>query len=226
MGAEGQPPGKRIKLTHRGADGVIMHRRTRRLRAVRWPDIRGSVGSEPSTFPIVFLIGPSGVGKSDLACHVASELHFLPLELDLPDGRDGIDMEGLRAEWNLYWEGSDPDPLASALQHRIGESHCAGSILSFSSLAVPSQEQLTAARQAGISFVLMYGSGADCLRSFLEREHQLNRGLDEDHWVRHNACSYALFSSPRFDRYRLEAFAGGKHRERAELVKEIAHRVC
>lgn len=174
--------------------------------------------------PIVFLVGPSGSGKSTLASWVTSDLRFLHLEIDRwPDG-DGIDLEGLRTEWDVYMVQCDVRPLVMVLGDRIRNAATAGAILSFPGGFVPSPAQVAAAEQAHVSFVLLYGSGVDCLGAFLKREQQLNRGLGEPHWIANNACSYALFSSPRFDDCRLAAFANGIHRPRAQLIDEIAQR--
>ena len=173
---------------------------------------------------ILFLLGPSGSGKSQLASWVAADLDFLHLEIDrFPDG-DGLDLEGLRAEWDHYWIGGNAGPLVTVLTERVANANRAGVILSFPGNLVPFPAQMATAEQAGVCVVLLYGAGADCLRSFLERERDLARGLDEGFWTTNNACSYAMLSSPRFDDYRLCAFSHGEHRPRSELVGEIAQR--
>lgn len=51
---------------------------------------------------IWLILGLSGTGKSSFGQWLAAERGFLHLEIDPPAG-DGIDLEGLRPEWNEFY---------------------------------------------------------------------------------------------------------------------------
>lgn len=113
--------------------------------------------------PILFLLGPSGSGKSTLAAWVRDDLGLLHLEIDrFPQG-NGIDLEGLRAEWDTYWTGMDARPLAAALKDRAVVACSPGVILSFPGGVVPSFQHMATAAQADIRVLVLYGTGAECL---------------------------------------------------------------
>lgn len=171
--------------------------------------------------PILFLLGPSGSGKSTIAKWVQADLGYLHIEIDRwPDG-DGIDIEGIRVQWNLFLHQIMPSALADEIQRRIMSAQSSGAIVSFPSDVVFSQDHIDQAREQGICTAVLYGTGVDCVEAFLRRESKLNRGLGVEHWVNNNAYSYALFSTPQFAPYRMMSFENGKHRERQAIVRDI-----
>jgi hypothetical protein len=72
--------------------------------------------------------------------------------------------------------------------------------------------------------LVLYGTGAECMAAFLQRERALGRGLGVDHWISNNAQSYAAFSAPYLAPYRVSAFGRGRFRDRAALVTEAKER--
>lgn len=183
---------------------------------------RGEVNS--GSVPILFVLGPSGSGKSTLASWVRNDLSFLHLEIDrFPEG-NGIDLEHLRKEWDAFWNGADPQPLAAALNDRALDTRARGVILSFPSGVVPTSSHITSAAQVGIQMLILYGTGAECLEAFLQREQASGRGLKADHWIRYNALAYAAFSLPSFAAHRLMMFENGRFRTRTALVAEVRER--
>jgi hypothetical protein len=174
--------------------------------------------------PILFLLGPSGVGKSTLAEWIRDDLTFLHIEIDrFPDG-DGVDLEGLRTEWEAFWSRCDARPIAAAINDRARASGRSGAVLSFPSLVVLSPQHIQAAQHSGIRIIVLYGSGAECLESFLRREEQSGRRLTGEHWVQNNALSYARFSLPDYAACRVGVFAEGRFRDRGSLVAEMRQR--
>lgn len=188
-----------------------------------WPDM-SEADMERRSLPLLFLLGPSGVGKSTLCAWVAQDLGFLHLEIDrFPEG-DGIDLEGLRGEWNAFWLRSDGHPLAGVLMVRGHSGGHPGVLVSFPSGVVPSAEHINAAGEAGIRLLVLYGTEAECREAFLRRERESGRGLGVDHWIQNNAQSYAAFSEPLFAPHRISAFGSGSFRSRTELVRELKKR--
>jgi len=175
--------------------------------------------------PIVFLLGPSGSGKTQLAVWVAEDLGFVNIEIDRwPEG-DGIDLEGLRNEWNAFNLGQ-PAELASKIRKRAnGGQKQNGAVLSFPSKLVLPISIIENAESQGFRFFILYGTGAACLDAFLRRERQTRRELSADHWILNNARSYAEFSRPEFSKYRLMALGPSRHRTRGNLVAEVKRRL-
>jgi hypothetical protein len=73
--------------------------------------------------------------------------------------------------------------------------------------------------------LVLYGSGAECITALLKREHESGRGLDSDHWIQNNAATYARFSTPDYDSYRVTMFKDGVFRKRAALVRDVKSRL-
>src|SRR5262245_66522351 len=119
--------------------------------------------------PLLFIVGPSGAGKSTIGQWLAEDLDLLHIEVDRwPDG-DGIDLAGLRTEWDSYLSGSIR-PLVSVLRSRVTQASRSGAVLTFPGSLVLPPELITESGEAGIITVVLYGSGAECLDAFLARE--------------------------------------------------------
>jgi shikimate kinase len=171
--------------------------------------------------PIVFLIGPSGSGKSTVAQWVQEDLGYLHIEVDRwPEG-DGIDLEGIRVQWDNFMERNLLSDLAREIRRRTVRARKRGAILSFTSGVVFSKAHIEKAQHHGISIIVLYGTGADCLEAFLRREAERKSSLGVEHWVTNNAVYYAWFSAPYYARHRIMAFEYGKARDRKVIVEEI-----
>src|SRR5262249_49524626 len=114
--------------------------------------------------------------------------------------------------------------MASTIRDRVKLAQRNGAILSFPSTLVLPTGHIEAAEQ-GMRFLILYGTGADCLEAFLQRERETGRGLDTEHWILNNAASYAEISRPEYSKYRLMAFDQSCHRPRSDLVAEVRQRV-
>lgn len=176
--------------------------------------------------PIVFLLGPSGSGKTTLGRWLAEDLRFLHLEIDRwPEG-DGIDLAGLRAEWDAFLGSGQADNLAAAIRDRVSEAGRRGAVLSFSSMLLLDPDLIRAAERHGIRAFVLYGTAADCMQAFLNREQATGRGLDQEHWRRNNTHTYIAYSGTEFAPDRLEAFSSGIPRGRHDLVAEVQRKVA
>jgi adenylate kinase family enzyme len=175
--------------------------------------------------PILFLLGPSGSGKTRLGGWLAEDLQMLHLEIDRWPGGDGIDLEGLRTEWNAFLGAGQATSLATAIRGRTRQAGAHAAVLSFPSSLVLAGTSIRAAEEHGIQSLVLYGSAAECLRAFLARERATGRRLDQDHWMQNNAGPYIAYSQEEFAPYRLDAFTGGAHRTRADLVEDVRRRM-
>src|SRR2546428_10940346 len=59
---------------------------------------------------IIFVLGPSGVGKSELSSALAKKLDYEFYEIDQHPA-DGIDEHKLRREWDEFWLNGRPCAL-------------------------------------------------------------------------------------------------------------------
>jgi hypothetical protein len=173
--------------------------------------------------PLLLLFGPAGSGKSTAGRALRDRFGFLHIEIDrYPE--DGMVLEGLHAAWEPFWRRGDPAPLASELRRRAVEGKAAGTVLTFPSLVIPRVDHVAAAGAAGIAIAVLYGSGAECVSAWLGRERASGRNLSMDHWATNNAATYAGFSMPRFEPYRVSAFRDGRFRDPGEIADELRKR--
>lgn len=177
---------------------------------------------EGSACPILFVLGPSGVGKSSFAAFLASKHRWLHLEIDQYRKGDGIDFHGLRAVWDLFFNSYAPAKLVKELRKRTGAASRAACVLSFPSGVVLSPEHIEVAARAFIDAVYLYGSAAHCINAFLRRERSTGRNLGLDHWARNNWGSYAKMSVPAFEPHRIHMFSPkGNHRPHAAVYRQL-----
>lgn len=170
---------------------------------------------------ILFVLGPSGAGKTSLGQHLDKNYGWLHLEVDLPD-RDGIDAHGLRGQWDPFWESFSPDSLAREIRQRTASDGKRGCVVSFSSLLVLSPKHICAAEKVLIKTIYLYGTAAHCIDSFLQREQVSGRCLSLDHWLYYNKEHYMEMSRPEYAPYRIPVFDGrGSRRPYEEVLDDI-----
>ena len=106
-------------------------------------------GSIDQTRPLLFILGPSGVGKSSFGQWLAAERNWLHLEIDrYPDG-DGIDLNSLRSEWDEFYTRKKPERLTEVISKRLQPNEV-GAALTF----------------PGISFLIWSMSGPPLVPEF------------------------------------------------------------
>ena len=179
-----------------------------------------------SDFPVLFLLGPSGSGKTTLGEALATERRFLHLNIDrFPDG-DGIDIEGLRSEWDGLLAGASRS-FFQAVQNRAAEAGRVGAVLSFPSLLTFTPDRIRVFAKEGITTVLLFGSAAECRDAFVQNERLAKRvgGDLMAHWNLNNEAKYRALEAPDYDFVRLPAFKAGTHRPVDELVTEVMRRL-
>lgn len=173
--------------------------------------------------PLFFILGPAGSGKTTLSAAMAQRYDLVHLELDRERGKPTL-MDAHREEWRSLMIGRDPGPMAQAMRMRAAQAGAGGAVLSFPCFVVPGLRVLSAAQRQGIATVALYGTGAECLQSFLARERASGRNMGESHWRSYNAQSYAHLSSSRYDAYRIDAFERGRHRDLQEVMADAWRR--
>lgn len=175
--------------------------------------------------PVIFLLGPSGAGKSTLAAAIGKKFGASHLEIDRYP-QDGIDLEGLRREWDTFWNVSDARSLAIEIRRRVQVAGTKGAALSFPSGVLLSDGQLSSALREAITPVVLYGTRDECLRAFLTRERATGRNLPAVHWITNSAQAHAAFGAQRFALHRVQAFSGGSFRAIDDLATEAWQRAA
>ena len=182
----------------------------------------GRVGKSvsPTVFPsIIFIFGPSGVGKSEFAQYLGDKLSFYHLETDLPD-RNGILVENLKSEWSMLIKDCDAVPIRNALRNRISKLQTSGLIVSFSSVVCLSDKHLITLLQNEIAPIILFAEKHHCLCSFLQRENETKRNLDASHWYRHNK-HFNEFGRTGIEQFRVWMYEGEERKTHSQLYCEI-----
>lgn len=173
---------------------------------------------------VIIILGPSGVGKSEISKELANTINFLHLEADVRD-EDGIDLNNLRKEWDLFLHNENYTPLLGLLIERFKAAEKKGAILSLPSLSPFKTELMHRATKDGMLFIILYATAADCINSFLNREEQLGSGLGIEHWHKYNCVSYFNMSLPEFKEFRHLTFDNDVRKTNETVALELMKRI-
>ena len=149
----------------------------------------------------IFIIGPSGVGKSHISELLTKQQRCLFMDIDIhhPFGH-----YGLRKEWNSFERKLDPLPLASTLLDRINAGNPTRVLFAFPSRRVLTRKHIDAARTVGIRTILFWGSRDLCKKAALERPD--GRVTSGSRYEDANKLAFDAYGSPEFDAIRIEVF--------------------
>ncbi len=173
--------------------------------------------------PLIFIFGPSGVGKSTLGNWLAEDLGFLHLEVDCHP-QDGIDLAGIRNEWEEFCSKLDGQPLCRLLRERIRSAELRAMVVSFPSTVCFNKVFMEVLRNNKVTPLILLGSKQNCIDSFLRREASTGRGLDIEHWLRYNS-NYDNFASDDLSEFRLWTFENHRRISRNKLIAEVRKRM-
>jgi len=173
---------------------------------------------------IWFVLGPSGTGKSSFGEYLANIKNWYHLEIDQFDnnGKDVIDIHGLRQDWDVYYYKHDPRGLLKELKKRAKESGKSNCVLTFPGNLVLLTDHISAVAD-NIKIIYLYGSAARCITAFLKREKETHRNLGLDHWITNNSDSYIKMSEPEFESNRVYVWTNnGERRQHEDIFAEIS----
>lgn len=170
---------------------------------------------------IWFILGPSGTGKSSFGEYLAKIKNWYHLEIDQFD-KNGIDIHGLRQDWDAYCYKHDPSGLLKEIERRAKESGKFNCILTFPGNLVLSTDHISAVSD-NIKIIYLYGSAARCITAFLKREQEMHRKLGLDHWITYNYATYIKMSEPEFEANRVYVWThNGERRRHEDIFAEIS----
>ncbi|MBM3265091.1 MAG: ATP-binding protein [candidate division Zixibacteria bacterium] len=170
-------------------------------------------------FSALFLLGPSGVGKSHLAAYLEREHGWLHLEIDQM-GQDGIDLYDLRMEWDAFYLHKQPATLIETFKKRAHNR--SGCVLTFPSMVIMDSEHIRCGL-GSICIRYMDGPMSLCLLAFRQRERETGRNLADAHWAFYNRKIFRVLSHRAIRPHRVAAFTpDGCRRTPDDIWKQIA----
>ena len=175
-----------------------------------------------TSIQMFLLLGPSGVGKSEIASRLQA-LNFIHLKIDQ---HHGFKANGLRHEWHQFCARSDPGPLGEALERRTHAAVKRGIFLSLPSTRVLGLEQVEIARTRGISSVLLWGSEELCKSARKSRDEAQGLPFDAGRYDKSNTEAFRVYGAADFDDLRIPVFdAQGAHRTHEEIIAAVVLRL-
>jgi shikimate kinase len=156
--------------------------------------------------PIIFVLGPSGVGKSYVSKALEEDYSFLHLDIDK---KCGFNANGFPAEWDEDIGKINFANLATVVRSRLAVEEHAAAVLSFPTEHVFSPQQLEDASCVGISTVVLWGTEERCLEVRRERQKKRIGRFDErdlKHYRRMNRRTFETYARSEYADFRVEAF--------------------
>lgn len=154
--------------------------------------------------PIIFVLGPSGVGKTYLSEMLAKN-KFLYVHIDTDKKERTFAANGFPSEWDDDFHKVDPVHLVGVLRNRLGDMH-AGAVVSFPTTCVFTSEKLVEAEQHGVTPTLLWGEQKDCIRAAEERIRKKGMPFDLPRYIRRNEPTFRAYGSPEYGTFKVKAF--------------------
>lgn len=156
--------------------------------------------------PIIFLFGPSGVGKSYLS-KMLKKNRFLHVHIDTDSGKRTFAANGFPSEWDDDFHKVNLAHLVGALRDRI-DSEDAGAVMSFPTVYVITPDKLVEAAQIGVTPLVLWGKQEDCIWAAKKRIAKKGREFNLSRYERLNGPTFRAYGCPEYDSFRVEAFQG------------------
>jgi hypothetical protein len=173
-------------------------------------------------YPIILVLGPSGVGKSTVSRWIKKEFQFLHLDIDKPRG---FARNGLPADWDECISRIDFARLATFVLQRVDSKKRAGAVLSFPTEHVLTREQIDAASGVGITTVVLWGTEERCIQARSERSRKKGIAFGLARYRRKNGPSFETYKRSEYDDFKFEAFRPDGSRWPRDHVMEVIRRL-
>ena len=175
--------------------------------------------------PIIFVLGPSGVGKSCLSKKLAKS-KFLHVKIDTDRKTRTFEENGFPSEWDDDFHKVKPAHLVSVLRNRLDNKH-AGAVISFPTVHVFTPEKLVEAAQLGVTPVVLWGKQEDCIQAAEKRIKKKGMPFNSPRYKRLNEPTFQAYGRPEYDAFRVEAFREDRSRYTVEeLLAQIIKRTA
>jgi len=169
--------------------------------------------------PIIFIFGPSGVGKSYLSKMLQKKM-FLYVHIDTDSENKSFAANGFPSEWDEDYHKVDPTHLVGILLARLHNEH-AGAIISFPTVHVFTHEKLVAAARIGVTPLVLWGKHEDCVRAAQDRIKKKGLKFNSCRYERLNEPAFRAYVCPEYDAFRIEVFQqdGSRYPDEALLAR-------
>jgi hypothetical protein len=154
--------------------------------------------------PILFVLGPSGVGKSRLSEKLASG-GFLYVHIDTDSPKRSFAANGFPAEWDADFSSMKLSNLFAVLRDRLNNKH-AGAVVSFPTTYLFTPEMLAEASRLGVTPLLLWGTRDHCVKAAQERIRKKGFPFDASRYQQRNGPTFAAYSSSEYEPFRVAAF--------------------
>jgi hypothetical protein len=172
--------------------------------------------------PVIFLLGPSGVGKTFVSTGLEEDYSFRHFVIH----EKSFKANGFPAEWDKDPGQIDVANLATTVRSRLAvEQHDA--ILSIPTTQVFTCQQLEAASRAGVSPVVLWGTEERCLEARRVLQTARIGWFDEHDYRRKNRRTFETYARSEYDDFRVAAFrSDGSRWPRERILAPIMERTA
>jgi|WetSurMetagenome_2_1015567.scaffolds.fasta_scaffold266787_1 hypothetical protein len=171
---------------------------------------------------ILFILGPSGVGKTTFCEYLSNQHNWIHLNHDDNDpqlpNKNQLEIE---KELNLFVSNFNVWPLYCKIRNKFMWRTRPGIVLSFPSNFLISANHIRAAK-GYFKILYLYGNQQNCLNAFNERERLNGRNFSEYHWHYYNRKTYEALDCPSLRPWIIEAFhQNGTRKSMAKIYDKI-----
>jgi len=172
--------------------------------------------SSKNGFPVVILVGISGVGKSELARQLELDHRWLHINVDEGGGFEKV---GLARGWGSLEEQRDGAPLAHAVIDRARSLGKVGAVLSLPSDCMMHVERVRAADAGGLKTIVLWGDWELCKTARRARDQKAgDPPVEDERYERINKPAYDTYGSDDFLHLRVDAFGPDDERVAVALT--------
>jgi len=166
--------------------------------------------------PIIFVLGISGVGKTDTAKALSKNYSLLHIDIDRKGG--GFAKAGFPPKWDEDVARVDFALLAAGVRGCIDDQH-QGAVLSFPTKYRFRRQQLSVASTHGVGVIVLWGALERCWDVRRERQEK-NKGTmpDHDDYLQKNRPTFEMYNGAEYNEFKVEAFQPDGSRPSREIL--------